>query len=71
MMANEKMKKLPNGKWEFLVDEDGDMIVVADTEEEAKRMAKAYFAGDKSVAKKRIARGAGDRSRTKLVGEGD
>ena len=66
-MAAEKMKKLPNGQWEYLVDEKGDMIVVASTKEEAERMAKAYFAGDKSVAKKRIARGAGDKARTSLV----
>ena len=70
-MANEKMKKLPNGKWEYLVDDDGEMIVVADTQEEAERMAKAYFAGDKALAKKRIARGAGDKARTALVGQDD
>jgi len=67
-MANEKIKKLPNGKWEYLVDEDGDMIVLADTQQEAERMARAYFAGDKAVAKKRIARGTGDKARTSLVG---
>lgn len=70
-MANERMKKLPNGKWEYLVDEDGDMIVVADTQEEAERMAEAYFAGNKAVAKKRIARGAGDKARTSLIGQDD
>jgi hypothetical protein len=68
-MANEKIKKLPNGKWEYLVNEEGDMIVVADTLEEAERMAKAYFAGNKSVAKKRVARGTGDKARTTLVGK--
>lgn len=45
------------------------MIVVADTQEEAERMAKAYFAGDKAVAKKRIVRGVGDKARTTLVGQ--
>lgn len=66
-MANENMKKLPNGKWEYLVDEDNEMIVVADTQEEAERMAKAYLAGNKSVAKKRVARGGGDKARKTLV----
>ena len=63
----ENIKKLPNGQWEYLVDEKGDMIVVAATKEEAERMAKAYFAGDKSVAKKRSARGSADKARTGLL----
>ncbi len=63
----DNIKKLPNGQWEYLVDEKGDMIVVAATKEEAERMAKAYFAGDKSVAKKRIARRDADKGRTSLV----
>lgn len=70
-MANENMKKLPNGKWEYLVDEDKEMIVVADTQEEAERMAKAYFAGNKAVAKKRVARKTGDKARTTLIGQDD
>ena len=45
-MEEKKLQKLPNGKWEYLVDEKGGMIVVADTKEEAERMAQAYFKGD-------------------------
>ena len=36
-MEEKKLQKLPNGKWEYLVDEKGGMIVVADTKEEAER----------------------------------
>ena len=67
-MANEKLRKLPNGQWEYLVDEKGELIVVADTQAEAERMAKAYFAGNKAIAKKRVARRDVDKARTKLVG---
>ena len=67
-MANDKLKKLPNGKWEYLVDEKGDMIVVADTQEEAERLAAAYFKGDKSVAKKRVARAGADKARKSVIG---
>ena len=51
-MADKNMQKLPNGKWEYLVDEKNELNVVADTAEEAERMAKAYFKGNKSLAKK-------------------
>ena len=68
-MGNDKLKKLPNGKWEYLVDEKGDMIVVADTQEEAERLAKAYFDGDKSVAKKRVARKDADKARKSVIGD--
>ena len=67
-MANGNLKKLPNGKWEYLVDEDGDMIVVADTQDEAERLAAAYFKGDKSVAKKRVARGTADKAGKSVLG---
>lgn len=67
-MGNDKLKKLPNGKWEYLVDEKGDMIVVADTQDEAERLAKAYFNGDKSVAKKRVSRKDTDRARKAVIG---
>lgn len=67
-MGNDKLKKLPNGKWEYLVDEDGDMIVVADTQEEAERLAKAYFSGNKSVAQKRVARKDADKARKSVIG---
>ena len=66
-MANEKLQKLPNGKWEYLVDEKNDLVVVADTAQEAERMAQAYFKGDKSEAKKRIARREIDKSRSSLI----
>ena len=70
-MEEKKLQKLPNGKWEYLVDEKGAMIVVADTKEEAERMAQAYFKGDKALARKRIARREVEKSRTALVGERD
>lgn len=69
-MAEKNMQKLPNGKWEYLVDEKNELIVVADTAEEAERMAQAYFKGDKSLARKRISRQAIDKARTAVVGTG-
>lgn len=66
-MANEKMQKLPNGKWEYLVDEKNDLVIVADTAQEAERMAQAYFKGDKSAAKKRIARREINKPRSSLI----
>ena len=68
-MDEKKLQKLPNGKWEYLVDEKGEMIVVADTKEEAERMAKAYFAGDKALARKRVARREIEKARTALIRE--
>ena len=68
-MDEKKLQKLPNGKWEYLVDEKGGMIVVADTKEEAERMAQAYFKGDKALARKRIARREVEKSRTALIRE--
>lgn len=67
-MGNDKLKKLPNGKWAYLVDENGDMIV-ADTQEEAERLAKAYINGDKSVVKKRVARQDADKARKSVIGD--
>lgn len=67
-MDKKFLKKLPNGKWEYLVDEKNEMIVVADTMEEAQRMAEAYFKGDKSLAKKRVARQTGNRAGSALIG---
>ena len=66
-MDEKKLQKLPNGKWEYLVDEKGEMIVVADTKEEAERMAKAYFAGDKALARKRVVRREIEKVRTALI----
>jgi hypothetical protein len=66
-MANEKLQKLPNGKWEYLVDEKNDLVIVADTAQEAERMAQAYFKGDKSAAKKRIARREINKPRSSLI----
>lgn len=66
-MENKQFKQLPNGMWEYLVDEKEEMIVLAKTQEEAQRMAQAYFKGDTSVAKKRIARREVDKKRTSLL----
>ena len=66
-MANEKLQKLPNGKWEYLVDEKNVLVIVADTAQEAERMAQAYFKGDKSAAKKRIARREINKPRSSLI----
>jgi len=68
-MENEMLRQLPNGKWEYLVDEEGEMIVLADTREEAERLAEAYRKGETSVARKRVARAAVEKPRTALVEE--
>ena len=68
-MDGKKLQQLRNGKWEYLVDEEGEMIVVANTKEEAERMAEAYFKGDRTVARKRIARREIEKPSTALVGE--
>ncbi len=70
-MAKKNLQQLPNGKWEYLVDEEKELIVVADTSEEAERMAQAYFKGDKTAARKRIARREIQKNRTALVGDAD
>lgn len=66
-MDEKKLQKLPNGKWEYLVDEKNDLVIVADTAQEAERMAQAYFKGDKSAAKKRIARREINKPRSSLI----
>lgn len=66
-MEEKKLQKLPNGKWEYLVDEKNDLVIVADTAQEAERMAQAYFKGDKSAAKKRIARREINKPRSSLI----
>ena len=66
-MDEKKLQKLPNGKWENLVDEKNDLVIVADTAQEAERMAQAYFKGDKSAAKKRIARREINKPRSSLI----
>ena len=66
-MAEKNLQKLPNGKWEYLVDEKNDLVIVADTAQEAERMAQAYFKGDKSAAKKRIARREINKPRSSLI----
>ena len=63
------MQQLPNGKWEYLVDEKNEMIVLADTAQEAERMAQAYFKGDKTAAKKRIARREINKPHSALIGD--
>ena len=68
-MEEKKLQQLPNGKWEYLVDVENEMIIVADTAEEAERMAQAYFKGDKTLARKRIARQEIEKPRTALVSE--
>jgi len=68
-MEKEMLRQLPNGKWEYLVDEAGEMIVLADTREEAERLAEAYRKGETSVARKRVARAAVEKPRTALVEE--
>ena len=66
-MDEKKLQKLPNGKWEYLVDEKNDLVIVPDTAQEAERMAQAYFKGDKSAAKKRIARREINKPRSSLI----
>lgn len=64
---DDKLRKLPDGQWEYLVDEEAGLVVVASSEEEAERMAEAYKKGDRSLARKRVARRGADKARSKLV----
>lgn len=68
-MDKKNLQRLPNGKWEYLVDEKNELIVLADTSQEAERMAQAYFKGDKTAAKKRIARLEVNKPRSALIGD--
>lgn len=68
-MDKKNLQQLPNGKWEYLVDEKNELIVLADTAQEAERMAQAYFKGDKTAAKKRIARREINKPRSALIGD--
>jgi hypothetical protein len=63
-MAEIKVKKRPDGKWE-LVDEPGK-VFDADDREEAERLAKAYLEkGGQAV--KRVAREELDKAKTSVV----
>ena len=65
-MANEKIKRLPNGQWECVIDDNEKIVLEAANEEEAERMAAAYKRGDSAV-RARVARKVTDKARSSLL----
>jgi len=69
-MANESLKKLPNGKWQCeYEDKSGKKVtklIEAGSEEEAERLAAAYLE-KAGVPVRKIARGNGDKTKSSLI----
>jgi len=69
-MANESLKKLPNGKWQCAYeDKSGKKVtklIEAGSEEEAERLAAAYLE-KAGVPVRKIARGNGDKTKSSLI----
>ena len=70
-MLKNNIRQRADGKWEFLTDPNGAPVVVADTQAEAERLAKAYLekltAANPQSAKRIIARMEQNKPRTGVL----
>lgn len=64
------LKRLPGGKWEYLIDDDEKVVFAAGTQEEAERMAEAFLKGEGPVMR-RIPRAEGEKPKSALVEQDD
>lgn len=70
-MLKNNIKQRADGKWEFLTDTEGAPVIVADTQAEAERLAKAYLeklaATNPQAAKRIIAREEQNKPKTSVL----
>lgn len=70
LMDAAKLKSLPGGKWEYLIDDDEKVVFAAETKEEAERMAEAFLKGEGPVMR-RVPRTDGAKPKSALVDQDD
>lgn len=68
-MANEKVRRLTNGQWELILNDENGVVFAAATKEEAERMAAAYLKGDTAVKKSVVRKDVEKKKKGLLQGE--
>ena len=68
-MAVNNIKRRPDGKWELIIEDGKESPVVADTKEEAERLATAYLEklAAKTPAAKRVVRTEQNKPKTSVL----
>ena len=70
-MLKNNIKQRADGKWEFLTDTEGAPVIVANTQAEAERLAKAYLekrtASNPQTAKRIVPRSEQNKPRTGVL----
>ena len=68
-MAANNIRRRPDGKWELITEDGKASPVVADTKEEAERLAKAYLEklAAKTSAAKRVVRTEQNKPKTSVL----